>query len=101
MSRTEEDGYNILYKVYDIGDDQNEFRYFTGPKKVTATKGKYYQGVPNNKLENNDNNTKKISIENYWPMAGDFGNCRSEGGVEFKSGKKPEKLLQRIIELGN
>jgi adenine-specific DNA-methyltransferase len=99
MNRTDEFGYNILYKVYDIGDDNNEFRYFTGPKKVGATKGKYYQGVPSNKQKIGSENTKKVSIENFWAMAADFGNCRSEGGVEFKSGKKPEKLLHRIIDL--
>lgn len=32
-------------------------------------------------------------------MAADFGNCRNEGGVELKSGKKPEKLLQRIFQM--
>jgi adenine-specific DNA-methyltransferase len=99
MDRTGKDGYNILYKVYGIGDDGNEFRYFTGPKKKGATKGKYYQGVPKDKLNIDLAEIKKKSIENFWPMAGDFGNCRSEGGVELKSGKKPEKLLQRIIDM--
>ena len=31
-------------------------------------------------------------------MAGAFGNCRHEGGVEFRSGKKPEVLLKLILE---
>lgn len=99
MGRQENDGYKTLYKVYDIGDDKNSFRYFTGPKKSGATKGKYYQGVPIDKANVEDKNIKKMSIENFWAMAADFGNCRSEGGVEFKSGKKPEKLLHRIIEM--
>lgn len=30
-------------------------------------------------------------------MAGSFGNCRHEGGVEFRSGKKPEALIEMII----
>jgi adenine-specific DNA-methyltransferase len=99
MDRTDIDGYNKLYKVYGIGDDNNAYRYFSGPKKKGATKGKYYQGVPKDKLDIELAENKEMSIENFWPMAGDFGNCRSEGGVEFKSGKKPEKLLQRIIEM--
>lgn len=99
MGRFSEDGYKMLYKVFDIGDDGSDYRYFTGPKKVGATKGKYYQGVPSNKKDLQDNNIKKISIENFWAMAGDFGNCRTEGRVEFKSGKKPEKLLHRIMEM--
>jgi adenine-specific DNA-methyltransferase len=31
-------------------------------------------------------------------MAGSFGNCRNEGGVEFRGGKKPEALLQIILK---
>lgn len=99
MHRTEIDGIGTLYKVYGIGDDNNKFRYFTGPKRKGATKGKYYQGVPRGKTESNSDETKKISIENLWLMAADFGNCRQEGGVELKSGKKPEKLLQRIFQM--
>jgi adenine-specific DNA-methyltransferase len=30
-------------------------------------------------------------------LAGSFGNCRLEGGVEFRSGKKPEALLELIL----
>lgn len=97
-NRVHEDGLGTLYKVYGIGDDNLPYRYFTGPKRKGATKGKYYQGVPINKLDESANNSKKISIENFWDMAADFGNCRHEGGVELKSGKKPEKLLMKIIK---
>ncbi len=99
MDRTTTDGTGILYKVYGIGDDNNEFRYFTGPKRQGATKGKYYQGVPKDRALQGSDETKKVSIENLWLMAADFGNCRHEGGVELKSGKKPEKLLQRIFQM--
>lgn len=99
MDRVRLDGYGVLYKVYGIGDDRNDFRYFTGPKRQGATKGKYYQGVPQSRTEQNSDETKKVSIENLWLMAADFGNCRHEGGVELKSGKKPEKLLHRIFQM--
>ena len=99
MGRQNTDGLGSLYKVYDIGDDNNEFRYFTGPKRKGATKGKYYQGIPSQKLETTSENIKKKSIKNLWLMAAEFGNCRQEGGVELKSGKKPEKLLKTIIEM--
>ncbi len=87
------DGLGVLYKVYGIGDDKFDFRYFTGPKKEGASKGKYYQGVPLAQLEAPE---KKVlsPIENFYDMAGNFGNCRLEGGVDFRSGKKPEILLQ-------
>ncbi|MBO7432483.1 MAG: site-specific DNA-methyltransferase [Salinivirgaceae bacterium] len=90
------DGLGILYKVYGIGDDQYPFRYFTGPKKDNATKGKYYQGVPTEKLE--DGSTKVKPIPNFYDMAADFGNIRLEGGVPFNSGKKPVKLIKMYLD---
>lgn len=90
------DGYGVLYKVYGIGDDMYDYRYFTGPKKIGATKGKYYQGVPKDKLINNKM-TKKIPINNYYDFAANFGNCRQEGNVGFRGGKKPEALIQILL----
>ena len=80
-----------------IGDDKFGYRYFTGPKRVGATKGKYFQGVPTRQLENPDE-ARFTPIENYYDFAAQFGNCRNEGGVEFRSGKKPELLLQTILK---
>lgn len=94
--RAKEDGLGVLYKVYGIGDDQFDFRYFTGPKRATATKGKYYQGVPIDKLE--DGAEKFNPIPNFYDMAGDFGNIRHEGGVPFNGGKKPVKLISMFID---
>ena len=90
------DGYGVIYKVYGIGNDQFDFRYFTGPKRVGATKGKYYQGIPIDKL-NEDGVKRTLPINNFYDFAGNFGNCRQEGGVEFRAGKKPEILLNTII----
>lgn len=94
--RFETDGLGAMYKVYGIGDDKFDFRYFTGPQREGATKGKYFQGVPMAQLENQDQ-TKKSPINNFYDLAGSFGNCRHEGGVDFRSGKKPEKLIQIIL----
>lgn len=94
--RSETDGLGVLYKVWGIGDDRFDYRYFTGPNRKTATKGKYFQGVPTEKLEA-DEVTKKVAINNFYDLAGSFGNCRLEGGVEFRSGKKPEALLELIL----
>lgn len=95
--RVEEDGLGVLYKVSGIGDDKFPHRYFTGPKKAGATKGKYYQGVPLSQLENSDNK-QTTPIENFYDLAGSFGNCRLEGGADFRSGKKPEALLKIILK---
>jgi adenine-specific DNA-methyltransferase len=94
--RVELDGLGALYKVYGIGDDKFNYRYFTGPNRVGATKGKYYQGVPMQQIENPDDK-KTTPIENFYDFAAQFGNCRNEGGVDFRGGKKPEKLLELII----
>lgn len=93
------DGLGVLYKVYDIGDDQYDYRYFTGPKKENATKGKYYQGVPIGKME--EGAQKTTPIPNFYDMAGDFGNIRHEGGVAFIGGKKPVKLIRKFLEFFN
>ena len=94
--RKEIDGLGVMYKVYGIGDDLYPYRYFTGPKKATATKGKYYQGVPVEKVE--EGATKVVPIPNYYDMAADFGNIRHEGGVPFNSGKKPVKLIDMYLD---
>lgn len=91
----EEDGYGAAYKVYGVGEELNGFRYFTGPNKIGATKGKYFQSIPSSKI---DGGSSTIPINNFYDLAGSFGNCRNEGGVELRSGKKPEELLKTIIE---
>lgn len=95
--RVEKDGLGVLYKVYGIGDDKFDHRYFTGPQRAGATKGKYFQGVPVKQLENDDL-VQTTPIENFYDLAGSFGNCRHEGGVDFRSGKKPEKLIEIILK---
>ena len=95
--RVSKDGLGVLYKVYGIGEEASGYRYFTGPKKIGAMRGKYYQGVPSDRL-NNENSVVDLPIPGFYDMAADFGNCRHEGGVDFKSGKKPLKLLRLILD---
>ena len=95
--RVESDGLGVLYKVFGIGDDKLPYRYFTGPRRANATKGKYFQGVPMAQLAD-DAEDATLPIENFYDFAGNFGNCRHEGGVEFRSGKKPEVLLSLLFK---
>lgn len=97
QSRKEIDGLGVLYKVYGIGDDTFNYRYFTGPQRESATKGKYFQGVPKDKV-NAEGLDMETPINNFYDLAANFGNCRHEGGVEFRSGKKPEALLKLILD---
>ena len=95
------DGLGCLYKVEGIGEDGLGFRYFTGPKRSGATKGKFYSGIPTSRLEEmqSGESLKELVIPNYYNFADAFGNCRHEGGVELRSGKKPEALLKLIVEM--
>lgn len=94
--RVDQDGLGALYRVPNLGDDMHDYRYFTGPQRATATKGKYYQGVPQDKLELTD---KEVPIPNFYDLADKFGNCRQEGSVEFRSGKKPEYYLKLLLDV--
>ncbi len=100
-NRIKVDGFGCLYKVYGIGEDGLGYRYFTGPKKQGFTKGKFYSGIPLKRIEElkNGNAVRFKGIPNFYNFADAFGNCRNEGGVELRSGKKPEILLKRIIEI--
>ena len=99
--RVEADGIGCLYKIKGIGEDGLGYRYFTGPKRAGATKGKFYSGVPTSRLEElkRGEARKELVIPNFYDFANSFGNCRHEGGVELRSGKKPEVLLKLIIEM--
>lgn len=101
--RLQEDGLEVLYKVDGIGEDGLGYRYFTGPKRDGATKGKFYSGVPLTRVEeiNSGGAVKEKVIMNYLNFADSFGNSRSEGGVELRSGKKPEDFLRFIIEMAS
>ena len=94
--RKETDGLGMLYKVYGIGHDGLGYRYFTGPKRKNATKGIFYSGIPlerRSEIENGAGSLKERPIVNFYDFSADFGNIRHEGGVGFRSGKKPISLL--------
>jgi adenine-specific DNA-methyltransferase len=94
------DGLGVLYKVYGIGEDGLGYRYISGPKKIDANKGKFYSGIPLNRLEElkQGKSLKYLPVANFYDMAGNFGNCRLEGGVGFKGGKKPEILIKTLLD---
>lgn len=98
-SRKEEDGLGCLYKVYGIGEDGLGYRYISGPKKITANKGKFYSGIPMDRKEELKSGAsyKLLPVTNFYDMSGNFGNCRLEGNADFKGGKKPEILLKLLL----
>lgn len=100
IQRKDEDGLNVLYKIHNMGEDGLGYRYVTGPKKADAIRGKFYSGVPLDRLkelENGGTSTKTRPISNYHDYSADFGNIRHEGGIPFNNGKKPIKMLKEFI----
>jgi adenine-specific DNA-methyltransferase len=96
------DGLGCLYKVHGRGDDGLGYRYYTGPARKNAKRGKMYSGVPVNRvteIENMGESTRYLPINTFFDFAADFGNIAHEGGVTFNSGKKPTKMLQWLINL--
>lgn len=100
IPRKETDGLSCLYKVFGIGEDGLGYRYMTGPKKASANKGKFYSGIPLQTVRELEagNSSKFSPITNFYDFAGNFGNCRLEGGVDFRGGKKPEALLNIMLK---
>lgn len=98
--RKEIDGLGCLYKVQGIGEDGLGFRYISGPKRANASKGKFYSGIPVKRLKElrEGKSFKYLPVANFDDFAGNFGNCRLEGGVSFKGGKKPESLLEMFLK---
>ena len=97
--RLEEDGLQCLYKIFGLGEDGLGYRYFTGPQKLSAKKGKMFTGVPLIKREEIESGiaNKFSPIQNFYDFSPDFGNIRNEGGIGFNSGKKPVKMLKQFI----
>lgn len=100
--RTEIDGLGCLYKVLGRGEDGLGYRYYTGPQKATATRGKMFSGVPVSRVKEINNGTGSVRYKPilcYNDYSADFGNIRHEGGIPFNSGKKPVKMLSELINL--
>lgn len=98
-TRKQEDGLGCLYKVEGIGEDGLGYRYISGPKKASANKGKFYSGIPLNRLAElkAGKSYRYLPVPNFYDYSGNFGNCRLEGGVDFKGGKKPEILIEMLL----
>lgn len=103
IDRKSIDGLNVLYKIDNMGEDTLGYRYITGPKKIDAIRGKYYSGVPADRIEEikQGKSTKYKPIVNYYDYSGDFGNIRHEGNIPFNGGKKPIKMLEELLKIAN
>jgi len=81
-----------LFKVPNMGDDKYDFRYFHLPKEGNKN-GSYLQGKPT---------SSSVTLKpyaNFYDFEKDYNLVAEEGDVDFRNGKKPERLLKFIIEL--
>lgn len=103
IERKSVDGLGVLYKIHNMGEDGLGYRYVTGPTKPDAIRGKFYTGVPLERLEEIKLGTsmKTRPIVNMYDYSPDFGNIRKEGGIAFNSGKKPIKMLEHLLFTAN
>ena len=81
-----------LFKVPDMGDDGLGYRWFHLPKEGNKN-GTYFQGMPLS------SSTTEIPYPNFLDFVEEYNRVNDEGGVEFRNGKKPEKLLAFFIQL--
>ncbi len=99
--RVIDDGLGCLYKVYGRGEDGLGYRYYTGPQKASAKRGKMFSGMPLNRVEemkSEEGAVRYAPIPTYFDFSPDFGNISHEGGVSFNSGKKPIKMIKQFLE---
>lgn len=77
-------------------------KYNTGDQDQYAYNGRRMSFLSNSVNEILINNKKEKMISklvcDFWDDI-DFNNSQNEGGISFPSGKKPEKLLHRIIDM--
>ena len=80
-----------LFKVPDMGDDAENYRYFYSAPQGKKNGG-YYQGKPTS------SNVTKKQYSNFYNFEKDYNNVAKQGGVSFRNGKKPEELMKFLIE---
>lgn len=86
-----------------MGNDGLGYRYVTGPLKKEAIRGKFYTGVPLERIDDmkKGESLKYRPIVNFYDYSPDFGNIRHEGGIAFNSGKKPIKMIENLLNMSN
>lgn len=96
--RKEQDGFNALYKVINMGTrgDGLGYRFIMQPPNINVRNGVYFQGKPIKSKADTG-----LPYPNFFDFVNEFNNVGYEGGVEFKNGKKPLDFLGKVLELSN
>lgn len=81
-----------LFKVPNMGDDEENHRFFYSAP-LGNKNGGYFQGMPTS------SSVTKKKYSNFYNFEKEYNNVSSQGGVEFRNGKKPEELIKFLIEI--
>lgn len=94
--RREQDGLGTMYKVVGMGinGDGLGYRYIFQPSNETIKNGFYLQGKPLIEKEN-----KGLPHPNFYDFVVEANNVGKEANIEYKNGKKPLALLEKIFEI--
>ncbi len=94
--RRDLDGEGTLYKVIGMGEkgDGLGYRLIRQPNDFSFKNGFYYQGRP---VSQND--SKGLPYPNFWDFVIESNNVGDEGGIEYKGGKKPVALIEKLFEI--
>lgn len=94
--RRKSDGEGTLYKVVSMGmkGDGLGYRYIMQPEDLSSKNGFYFQGKPlKTKVTNG------LPYPNYYDFVIEANNVGYEGDIEFKNGKKPLELINKVLEI--
>ena len=80
-----------LFKVPDMGDDAQGFRYFYSAPEGKKNGG-YYQGMPTS------SDITRKQFANFYNFEKEYNTVAHQGNITFRNGKKPEQLLKFLIE---
>ena len=96
--RREIDGEGTLYKINGMGikGDGVGYRLVRQPYDYSYKNGFYYQGQP---LGNKE--SKGLPYPNFMDYVVESNNVGEEGGIEYKNGKKPVALIEKLLEIAN
>jgi adenine-specific DNA-methyltransferase len=90
------DGFNALYKVPNMGDDHLGFRFFLARENQSKKNGHYLQGKPITKIT-----AKEQPYPSFFDFSTEFNRVGYEGVVEFRNSKKPESLIELLLQIAN
>jgi len=81
-----------LFKVPNMGDDGLGYRWFHTPKAGNKN-GTYFQGMPKS------SSVTLAPYANFQDFTQEYNRVSYEGGVDLRRGKKPEALIEFLLNL--